>query len=63
MAQIAKTKYVHPEFLVDTQWVDVHFEDNNVRTDVKHLKNKYYYDKNNFKFALCESSYWIASML
>src|SRR5687768_17723275 len=31
MAQIAKTKYAHPEVLVDTQWVDEHIEDNNVR--------------------------------
>ena len=31
MTQIAKTKYVHPEVLVDTQWVDEHLEDNNVR--------------------------------
>jgi thiosulfate/3-mercaptopyruvate sulfurtransferase len=31
MTQIAKTKYVHPEVLVDTQWVDEHLEDKNVR--------------------------------
>ncbi len=31
MAQITKTKYVHPEVLVDTQWVEQHLEDKNVR--------------------------------
>ena len=31
MAQITKTKYVHPEVLVDTQWVEEHLEDKNVR--------------------------------
>ena len=27
MAQITKTKYVHPEVLVDTQWVEEHLDD------------------------------------
>lgn len=31
MAQTTKTKYVHPEVLVDTQWVEEHLEDKNVR--------------------------------
>jgi thiosulfate/3-mercaptopyruvate sulfurtransferase len=31
MAQITKTKYVHPEVLVDTQWVEEHLDDNQVR--------------------------------
>ena len=31
MAQIVKTKYVHPEVLVDTQWVENHLEDKKVR--------------------------------
>ena len=31
MAQIAKTKYAHPEVLVDTQWVEEHLEDIKVR--------------------------------
>ena len=31
MAQITKTKYVHPEVLVDTQWVEEHLDDKNVR--------------------------------
>lgn len=31
MAQTTKTKYVHPEVLVDTQWVEEHIEDKNVR--------------------------------
>jgi thiosulfate/3-mercaptopyruvate sulfurtransferase len=31
MAQITKTKYVHPEVLVDTQWVEEHFDDKTVR--------------------------------
>ncbi len=31
MAQITKTEYAHPEVLVDTQWVEDHLEDNNVR--------------------------------
>jgi thiosulfate/3-mercaptopyruvate sulfurtransferase len=31
MAQITKTKYVHPEVLVDTQWVEEHLDDKQVR--------------------------------
>ena len=31
MAQIIKTKYVHPEVLVDTQWVEEHLDDKHVR--------------------------------
>ncbi len=31
MAQITKTKYVHPEVLVDTQWVEEHLDDKHVR--------------------------------
>jgi thiosulfate/3-mercaptopyruvate sulfurtransferase len=31
MAQIVKTKYVHPEVLVDTKWVANHLEDKRVR--------------------------------
>jgi thiosulfate/3-mercaptopyruvate sulfurtransferase len=31
MAQITKTKYVHPEVLVDTQWVEEHHDDKHVR--------------------------------
>ena len=32
MAQITKTKYVHPEVLVDTQWVEEHLDDKQGRT-------------------------------
>jgi thiosulfate/3-mercaptopyruvate sulfurtransferase len=31
MAQTTKTKYFHPEVLVDTQWIEEHLEDKNVR--------------------------------
>lgn len=31
MEQITKTKYVHPEVLVDTQWVEEHLDDKHVR--------------------------------
>ncbi len=31
MAQITKTKYVHPEVLVDTEWVEEHLDDKHVR--------------------------------
>jgi thiosulfate/3-mercaptopyruvate sulfurtransferase len=31
MAQTTKTKYVHPEVLVDRQWIEEHLEDKNVR--------------------------------
>src|SRR5688500_4888930 len=34
MAQISKTKYVYPEVLVDTLWVEKHLQDNNVRIEV-----------------------------
>ena len=31
MAQITKTKHVHTEVLVDTQWVEEHLDDKHVR--------------------------------
>ena len=31
MAQITKTEYAHPEVLVDTQWIEGHLDDPNVR--------------------------------
>jgi len=37
MAQTTKTKYVHPEVLVDTQWVEEHLEDKNVRIVKSHI--------------------------
>lgn len=46
MAQTTKTKYVHPEVLVDTQWVEEHLEDKNVRIVESYLPvNKHYYSK------------------
>ena len=46
MAQTTKTKYVHPEVLVDTQWVEEHIEDKNVRiAKLSILPKKNYYDK------------------
>ena len=64
MAQIAKTKYAHPEVLVHPQGIDEHLEDHNVRIVIKTpTMHKNYYDKNNLKFAFCESCYWIASIL
>ena len=64
MAQISKTKYVHPEVLVDTLWVEKHLQDNNLRIVVKSdAIPKNYYNKNTIKFVLCESCYWIASIL
>ena len=64
MAQISKIEYVHPEVLVDTQWVEEHLEDNKVRIVVKSdAISKNYYNKNAIKFVLCESCYWIASIL
>ena len=50
MAQTTKTKYVHPEVLVDTQWVEDHLEDKNVRIVESYLPvNKHYYNKKNKK--------------
>lgn len=64
MAQTTKTKYVHPEVLVDTQWVEEHLEDKNVRIVESYLPlNKQYYDKKNFRFALCVSCFWVATIL
>ena len=64
MAQIAKTKYAHPEVLVDTLWIEKHLQDNNLKIIVKSdVISKNYYNKNAIKFVLCESCYWIASIL
>ena len=63
MAQIAKTKYSHPEVLVDTKWVEEHLEDTNGGTNVKHFRKSNYYNQSNYKFAFCESCYWFASIL
>ena len=64
MAQITKTKYVHPEVLVDTQWVEEHLEDKNVRIVKSYIPpKKYYYDKKNFRFVLCDSCFWFATIL
>jgi hypothetical protein len=64
MAQTTKTKYVHPGVLVDTQWVEEHLEDNNVRIVKSYIPpKKYYYDKKNFRFALCDSCFWFATIL
>jgi hypothetical protein len=63
MAQIVKTKYAHPEVLVDTQWVENHLEDKKVMIRKEFNIEKKYYNKSNFKFAFCESCFWIASIL
>ena len=64
MAQTTKTKYVHPEVLVDTQWVEEHLEDKNVRIVESYLPlNKQYYDKKTFRFVLCDSCFWFATIL
>ena len=64
MAQTTKTKYVHPEVLVDTQWVEDHLEDKNVRIVESYLPvNKHYYNKKNFRFVLCDSCFWFATIL
>ena len=64
MAQITKTKYVHPKVLVDTQWVEEHLEDKNVRVVESYLPvNKHYYNKKNFRFVLCDSCFWFATIL
>ena len=63
MTQSTKTKYTHPKVLVDTQRVDEYLKDKNARIAVKTAINKNYYDKNNFRFVLCESCYWIAFIL
>ena len=63
MAQIAKTKYAHPEVLVGTRLVEQNSEDANVRTIVKYNGNNNYYNQKYFKFAFCESCYWFASIL
>ncbi|HJT86171.1 MAG TPA: sulfurtransferase [Nitrososphaeraceae archaeon] len=44
MAQIVKTKYVHPEVLVDTQWVENHLEDKKVRIVEVDYDSKSNYD-------------------
>ncbi len=64
MAQTTKTKYIHPEVLLDTQWVEEHLEDKNVRIVKSHMiPKKSYYDKNNFRFVLCETCFWFATIL
>ncbi len=63
MAQTTKTKYVHPEVLVDTQWVEEHLEDKNVRIVESYLPvTKHYYNKKNFRFVLCDSCFWFATI-
>ena len=64
MAQITKTKYVHPEVLVDTQWVEEHLEDERVRIAPSCLiVNKQYYDKKDCRFVLCDACFWFATIL
>ena len=64
MAQTTKTKYVHPEVLVDTQWVEEHLEDKNVRIVKSYIPpKKYYYDKKNYRFVLCDSCWWFATII
>lgn len=64
MAQTTKTKYVHPEVLVDTQWVEEHIEDKNVRiVKLSIPTKKNYYDKKDFKFVLCDTCFWFATIL
>ena len=64
MAQTTKTQYVHPEVLVDTQWVEEHLEDKNVRIVESYLPvNKHYQNKKNFRFVLCDSCFWFATIL
>ena len=63
MAQIVKTKYVHPEVLVDTQWVENHLEEKKVRVGKGTNMRNNYYNKSNINFAFCDSCYWIASIL
>ncbi len=64
MAQTTKTKYVHPEVLVDTQWVKEHLEDKNVRIVESYLPvNKHYYNKKKIRFVLCDSCFWFATIL
>ena len=49
MTQTTKTQYVHPEVLVDTQWIEEHLEDKNVRIVESYLPvNKHYYNKKKF---------------
>ncbi|MGZ5510312.1 MAG: hypothetical protein ACXWFC_07535, partial [Nitrososphaeraceae archaeon] len=62
--QTTKTTYVHPEVLVDTQWVEEHLEDKNVRVVESYLPvNKHYYNKKNFRFVLCDSCFWFVTIL
>ena len=64
MAQITKTKYVHPEVLVDTQWVEEYLDDKQVRTVPSCITvNKQYYDKKNCRFVLCDACFWFATIL
>ena len=64
MAQITKTKYVHPEVLVDTQWVEEHLDDKQGRTAQSSITvNKQYYDKKNCRFVLCDACFWFATIL
>ena len=64
MAQTTKTKYVHPEVLVDTQWVEEHIEDKNVRIAKLSIPpKKNYYDEKDFKFVLCDTCFWFATIL
>ena len=64
MAQITKTKYVHPEVLVDTQWVEEHLDDKQGRTAQSNITvNKQYYDKKNCRFVLCDACFWFATIL
>ena len=52
MAQIVKTKYVHPEVLVDTQWVENHLEDKKVR-----IVEVDYDSKSNYELGHIPNSY------
>ncbi len=64
MAQITKTKYVHPEVLVDTQWVEEHLDDKEKRIAQSNINvNKQYYDKKNCRFVLCDACFWFAPIL
>ena len=64
MAQITKTKYVHPEVLVDTQWVEEHLDEKQVSVAQFCITvNNQYYDKKNCRFVLCDACFWFATIL
>jgi hypothetical protein len=64
MAQITKTKYVHPEVLVDTQWVEEHLDDKQGSTAQFCITvSNQYYDKKNCRFVLCDACFWFATIL